>query len=254
MTGKIRRPAESTRPPRLLIYSRPKKGKTLFSASAGQGRVLILDPEDGTDWMKSPKLNPHVWPVSKWEDVVEAYNFVAKSNHDYDWVAPDGLTRMTQMALRWVLKLEAMREIDRRPGMVMLKDRGRAGDLMSAMLYRFHSLRDMGVIFTSQERIVSDDEGGADSDDEDSEAEKKIRYVPDLPKYVRASVTSLVDVIGRMYVVPDPENEGKRERRLWVQEHPSFDTGYRSSYQLPPYIRRPTVPRLVQALENGRIR
>lgn len=249
--SKIRRPSQSSRPPRILIYSRPKKGKTYFTSTPGQGRVLILDPEDGTDWMKSKKLDPHVWPIDKWEDVVEAYRFTAESKHDYDWVAPDGLTRITQMALRWVIRQKAIGDVDKRPGMVMLKDRGRAGELVSTLLYRFHSLRDMGVIFTSQERVVSDEESG-DEDDE-SEAEVKVRYVPDLPKGVRSSVTSLVDVIGRMYIVPDPDEEGKRERRLWVQEHPSYDTGCRSSFVLPSYIRKPTVPKLVAAMEKGRI-
>jgi hypothetical protein len=254
VASKVKRPAQSTRPPRVLIYARPKKGKTLFSSTAGQGKVLILDPEDGTDWMKTPKLNPHVWEVNKWEDVVEAQRFLKEGRHDYEWVAVDGLTRVTQLALRWVLKLEALREIDRRPGMIMLKDRGRAGELVSALLYQFHSNRDLGVIFTAQERIISDDEGGGDTEDDDSEAVAKLRYVPDLPKGVRSSVTSLVDVIGRLYVVPDPDNEGKKERRLWVEPHPSFDTGFRSSYQLPPYIRKPTIPRLVEALEKGRIK
>ena len=249
--SKIHRPSQSSRPPRILVYARPKKGKTLFTATAGQGRVLILDPEEGTDWMKSPKLDPHVWPIDKWEDMIEAVNFVTKSNHDYDWVAPDGLTRMTQMALRWVLRQNAMREIDQRPGMVMLKDRGRAGELVNALLYKLHACRDMGVIFTSQERVVSDEESG--DDDDESEGESKLRYVPDLPKGVRAGVTSLVDVIGRLYIVPDPDNDGKKERRLWVDPHPSYDTGYRSSFVLPAYIRKPTVPRLVQALEKGRI-
>lgn len=249
--SKIHRPSQSTRPPRILIYSRPKKGKTLFASTPGQGRVLILDPEDGTDWMKSSKLDPDFWPIERWEDMIEAYRFVSQSKHNYDWVAPDGLTRITQLALRWVLKQEALREMDRRPGMVMLKDRGRAGELVSAMLYRFHTLRDMGVIFTSQERVVSDEESG--DEDEDAEVEKKLRYVPDLPKGVRSSVTSLVDVIGRLYIVPSPDDEKKKERRLWIEPHPNYDTGYRSGFQLPAYIRKPTVPRLVQALEQGRI-
>jgi AAA domain len=251
--AKIRRPSQSTRLPRLLVYARPKKGKTLLTSTAGQGHILILDPENGTDWMKSPKLDPHVWEIEKWEDIVEAQRFIAESNHDYDWVGVDGLTRITQLSLRWVLKQKALREIDQRPGMIMLKDRGRAGELVSALLYKIHNQRDMGVIFTAQERIVSDDEGGGDTEDEDSEAESKLRYVPDLPKGVRSSVTSLVDVIGRLYVVPDPDNEGKKERRLWVEPHSSYDTGYRSSFILPPYIRKPSIPRIVRALEKGRI-
>lgn len=251
-SSKVSRPSKSSRPPRILVYSRVKKGKTLFSASAGQGKVLIIDPENGTDWMKSPKLDPHVWHVDKWEDVIEAYRFIAQSKHGYDWVAPDGLTRMTKMALRWILRQNAGGEIDRKPGMVMLKDRGRAGELVESLLYRFHKLQDMGVIFTCQERIISDSNSSGDDTDEESGEEPELRYVPDLPKGVRASVTSVVDVIGRLYTVPSPDIGGKRERRLWIAEHPKFDTGARSCYQLPDYIRKPTVPKLVTAMENGR--
>jgi hypothetical protein len=249
--AKISRPSQSTRPPRLLIYARSKKGKSALSASAGQGRVLIIDPEHGTDWMNTPKLDPHVWHVSKWEDVIEAVRFATEARHDYDWIAPDGLTRITKMALKWVIKQSTDGAIDRRPGMVMLKDRGRAGELVENLLYRLHSARDVGVIFTAQERIVADT-GSGDDVDEESLEEVKLRYVPDLPNQVRASVTTVVDVIGRLYVVKNPDDETKLERRLWISPHPQYDTGFRSCFQLPDFIRRPSVPRIVSALESGR--
>jgi hypothetical protein len=78
-------------------------------------------------------------------------------------------------------------------------------------------------------------------------------YVPDLPKGVRGMVNSLVDVIGRIYVVKieDASGTAKAQRRLWIGESLKYDTGYRSDHKLPDYIAAPTVPKLVRAIRTG---
>lgn len=253
---RMHRPAEVTRKPRLLIYSRNKKGKTTFSLSAGVGRVLLIDPEGGSDEMKSK--NPHVWPVSKWSELDEAYEFARYVNkcpfkgcefgegHPFDWVAPDGLTKMNNMALKHVMRIQEERSLDRIPGMVIQKDYGKSGELMKDLLNKFHNLP-QGVIFTAQERQVEAQDSEEDEDYEDSSA----WYVPDLPKAVKGAANSIVDVIGRLYVVRTDDEPPKAERRLWLGESAKYDTGYRSDYVLPNYIRNPTVPKLVHLMRTG---
>lgn len=240
----ITRPAEKTRYPKFLIYGRNKKGKTTFSLSGGVEKTLVLDPEDGTDEMRTS--NPHVWKITQWTDIDDAINYIKYANHPYQWISVDGLTRYANMALKHVMKLQEEKSLDRIPGMVQLKDYGKAGELMKDFLTRLHNLP-IGVIFTAQERMMeaSDSEEDPDASSDDGDA----LFIPDLPKGVRSYVNSIVDVIGRIYVVK--VDEDLYERRLWIGESLKYDTGYRSDHALPPYLSKPTAIRLTRLIRTG---
>lgn len=239
---RISRPSEQKRYPRFLVYSRNKKGKTTFGISGGVENTLVLDPEHGTDEMK--KKNPHVWHTERWEDMDDAYNFLRYGQHDYRWVNVDGLTKYSNMSLKYVMKLQEEKSLDRIPGMVQQRDYGKSGELMKDMLTRFHNLP-MGVVFTAQERMLE----GEDSEEDEDSDEGSAMFVPDLPKGVRGYANSIVDVIGRLYIVKT--DEGKLDRRLWIGESLRYDTGYRSDFPMPDYLRAPTIPRLVRLIRTG---
>lgn len=241
----IIRPADVKSKPRILVYSRNKKGKTTFAISAGVERTLVLDPEAGTKEMLVK--NPHVWPIDKWSDMEEAYEFLRFGDHQYEWVAVDGITKMSNMSLRHVMRIQEERSLTRIPGFVEQRDYGKSGELMKDMLTRFHNLP-MGIVFTAQERQVE----AADSEEDEDMESLPSAYVPDLPKGVRGTANAIVDVIGRIYVVKNDNDE--KERRLWLGESVRYDTGYRSEFVLPDYIRNPTVPKLVRLMRTGSAR
>lgn len=254
---RMHRPAERKRMPRVLVYSRNKKGKTTFGISAGVDRTLVIDPEQGTDEMKSK--NPHVWPIDQWSDMDEVYNFLRHINrcpfpdcpekgHPFSWTVVDGLTRMNNMALKYVMRLQEERSLDRIPGMVQQRDYGKSGELMKEMLNNFHNLPH-GIVFTAQERQMEAFDSEEDEDYEDSAA----WYVPDLPKSVKAAANSIVDVIGRIYVVKLDTDPPRKQRRLWLGESSMYDTGYRSDFVLPDYIPNPTIPKLVTLMRTGEL-
>lgn len=246
--SKITSPSKrGAKPPNILVYGRNKKGKTRFAMSPGKGKVLILDPEHGTD--RFLKRDPDVWHITKWEDMDEAYKFLANCEHEYKWVSPDGMTKLSNMALRFVMARAEETDITRKPGDVAQRDYGKAGELVKGMLYNFQNL-DMGVILTAQERTEN---AGAFEEDDDAE-NAAVTYVPDLPKGVRAAVNSMVDVIGRMYVVKvDKNGEDVLQRRLWLEPSTMYDTGYRSDFVLPKYLANPTVARLEQLMNEGKV-
>lgn len=244
---------------KIMVYGRNKKGKTRLALSAGIEQTLILDPERGTDTMK--ELNPYVWPITKWEDVQEAYGALrtgrlspkamglGPSDVPFTWVAVDGLTRLNKMALRYVMKLAEEKDLDRRPGMVDRRDYGKSGELMSQMLSNFHTLP-MHVIYTAQERMTTLDDG----DDDDATS----FFVADLPASARSSANAIVEVIGRIYTtrvdVPK-QGGGTREimqRRLYIGLHERYDTGFRSDFKLPDLIQNPTLPKLVNLMLTGK--
>lgn len=241
---------QKPRLPTILVYSRNKKGKTRFGMSAGKGKVLIVDPERGTD--RFIKRDPSVWHITEWADLDLVYKFIKSGQHDFKWVDLDGMTRISNMALRYVMKQAEEADLNRRPGLVQQRDYGKAGELMKGMMYNFHNLADVGVIYSAQERV--EDSTYTEADDEVENAE--VRYVPDLPKGVRATMNSLVDVIGRLYIAPlesdDAEAPNKFERRLWLSPSVAYDTGYRSDYVLPDYLAAPTIPKLVNLMNTGK--
>lgn len=243
---KIRKPGAI--PPRILIYARNKKGKTHFASTAED--VLIIDPEGGADWLPSDKAD--IWPIDSWTDLDEVYNFLKTSQAQgkYKWVSVDGLTRINNMALKFVMKQEEERNLDRQPGMVSQRDYGKAGELMKGLLYNFHSLP-YGIIYSAQER--QENPGVVFDEDEDAE-DVEVRYVPDLPKGVRNAVNGIVDVIGRIYTVRvehPKKDEMVTVRRLWLAPIEQLDTGFRSNYRLPDFIKNPSVDRLITTINEG---
>jgi hypothetical protein len=253
--SKITHPADNPDPNRrILVYSRKKVGKTDFSATAPD--VLIIDPEKGTD--TKIRSNPAVWKVEKWEDMQDVYGYLRLGKHPYRWVSLDGLTRINNMALRYVGRVAEERDLDRRPGMVDRRDYNKSGELMKQMLNNFHNLR-MGVIFTCHERVevVGGGSFGGD-DDEEEDDEGTAMWVPDLPRGVRGHINGLVDVIGRMYWrrvqvrnKTTKETKEVKQRRLWIGNHERYDTGFRSDWELPDMVKNPTVPKLVQLMLEG---
>lgn len=267
--AKITKPGTG-RMPRYLVYGRNKKGKTRFCATAPD--VLILDPEDGT--VAETKLNPDVWPVSQWSDLDEVYNAIKggfkspKTNKPYQWVALDGMTRMLSMAIDFVSKQQAERDLTRQPNQVDQRTYGQANRMIESMLHNFHSLRNVGIILTAQERVV-EIESMEDLGDDDDATPASYMYVPDLTKGARAPLNQIVDVIGRIYVVRGDFEQKTRvrqgdktviktkevntQRRLFVGPHEMYDTGYRSGFTLPDFIKEPTVATLGRALREGKV-
>jgi len=247
---KITRPSQMKIMPKFLIYGRNKKGKTTFGISAGVDQTLVLDPELGTSQMLDK--DPNVWPITQWEDIDDAYMYLRSGKHPYKWVCVDGLTKMSNMALNYVMRVEEEKSLARQPGMVQQRDYGKAGELVKAMLNNFYNLHTIGVIFTAQERMIE----GVDSEEDEDAEEAPAMYVPDLPKGARAAANSIVDVIARIYTVKimdeDPEKPAKTQRRLWLADSNKYDTGYRSDYSLPPMLKMPTVPKLVRLIQEGR--
>lgn len=239
---RITRPSEEKRYPKILVYSRNKKGKTTFGLSAGVEKTLVIDPEMGTSEMR--KNDPQRWLVDRWEDLDDVYNYLRHTEHPYQWVVVDGLTKFSNMALKYVMRTQEEKSLDRIPGMVQQRDYGKAGELMKDMLTRFHALQ-IGVIFTAQERM---EESNDSEEDEDADGPAAI-FIPDMPKAVRGYANSIVDVIGRLYVVKN--GEGKAERRLWIGESIKYDTGYRSDFVLDDYVKNPTIPKIVRLIRTG---
>jgi hypothetical protein len=254
----ITRPKERKRRPKFLFYSRNKKGKTTLAQTAPN--VLMVDPEGGTDELKTS--NPHAWHIQQWEDFENIYKWVrggaqcprdecqGDKAHAFTWISIDGLTKIHKFALNFVMRVEEERSLDRQPGFVQQKDYGKANELLRQMMTNFHNLP-QGIVYTAQERMLV--EGEFSDEDEDVES-PQCQYVPDLPKGIRSEANSIVDGIGRLYIVKVTSSKTGKEtpqRRLWLAPSEIYDTGFRSDHKLPNYLKNPTVPKLVKLVRTG---
>lgn len=243
---------------KIAIYGRNKKGKTRLLLTAGRDNIAIGDPEKGTALMKA--LDPFVWPIEQWEDVQEFYgaartgklspnHFVqGESSTPFTWFALDGLTKLNNMALKYVMKVQEQTDLDRQPGFVQQRDYGKSGELMKQMILNFQGLK-AHVVYTMQEKMITD--GNSYDDDEDADSTDAY-YVPDLPNAVRSMINSQAEVIGRIYVVTiDGKNGPVKQRRLQIGLHEKYDTGFRSDFALPDMIKRPSLPKLAALMETG---
>lgn len=244
--SKIHKPRE--RPLTVLVYGRFKKGKTWFCSTAPN--VLILDPENGTDFFKEKA--PDVWSIERWEDFDEVYHFLKGGNHSYEYVAFDGMTRFANMALKYIGKQEEETNLNRKPGLVQQQDYFKANELMKALMYKFHALP-LGKIYTAQEKQM---EGVVIEEDEEANP-AEAQFVPELSPGIRSAVNALVDVIGRTYTVrkDHPTNPEKKvtSYRLWLAQSENYDTGSRSEFQrkLPDFIINPSVEKLSNLIKTG---
>lgn len=247
------------RKPRLLVYGRNKKGKTRFCSTAPN--VLILDPEDGTAYEKAAK--PKVWPVDKWDDVVDCYHYLKSGKHNYEWVALDAFTKTYNILLHWLMKVKTDEvNLEDVPKSVRIQSYGQANEMVKGMLHNFHTLTNIGLIITAQERIV--DVATMDDIDDDEASSISYQVIPDVPKGARSALNAIVDLTGRLYVVQGDftrrvkrdgkviELEENRQRRLWVGVDDRYETGYRSEFVLPDFLENPTVRSVTRAMKEGK--
>jgi hypothetical protein len=95
-TTKIK--ADRVNPKRLLIYSKPKTGKT--TAFAGLDNNLIIDLENGSDYVDALKIK-----VNNLKELIEAGNSIIEAGRPYKYVTIDTVTALESMVMPLAVKL-----------------------------------------------------------------------------------------------------------------------------------------------------
>lgn len=90
--------AERQNPKRMVIYSKPKTGKT--TAFAGLDNNLILDLENGTEYVDALKVK-----ISNLQELLEVGKQVKEAGRPYKYVTVDTVTALEDMIGPLALKL-----------------------------------------------------------------------------------------------------------------------------------------------------
>jgi hypothetical protein len=90
--------AERQNPKRLVIYSKPKTGKT--TAYAGLEDNLILDLENGSDYVEALKVK-----ISNLQELLDAGKAIKEAGKPYKYVTIDTVTALEDMIMPLAIKL-----------------------------------------------------------------------------------------------------------------------------------------------------
>ena len=95
-TSKVK--ASQVNPKRLLIYSKPKTGKT--TAFAGLENNLILDLENGSDYVDALKIK-----INNLQELLDAGKAIKEAGKPYKYVTIDTVTALESMIQPLAIKL-----------------------------------------------------------------------------------------------------------------------------------------------------
>ena len=90
--------AERQNPKRIVIYSKPKTGKT--TAYAGLDNNLILDLENGADYVDALKVK-----VSSLQELLDVGKAIKEAGKPYKFITVDTITVLEEMIMPLAIKL-----------------------------------------------------------------------------------------------------------------------------------------------------
>jgi hypothetical protein len=90
--------AERVNPKRIVIYSKPKTGKT--TAYAGLEDNLIIDLENGSDYVEALKVK-----ISSLQELLDAGKAIKAAGNPYKFVTIDTVTALEEMIMPLAIKL-----------------------------------------------------------------------------------------------------------------------------------------------------
>lgn len=144
----------------LMIYGDSGVGKTQLAGS--DDKVLFVAPEDNSDGLLSAKLagsTAEKWPIKKWDDLAEAFNYLYHLDEiPYNWVVIDSLTEMQMMAMRGILDAAIDENPSRDPDIPQLQDWQKYYEMVKRMIKAFNAL-DVNVLYTALSRVAEDPDG-----------------------------------------------------------------------------------------------
>lgn len=203
---------------KMCLYGRNKVGKTKFACSSGLNTLIIDCNEKGYDSVTDIP-NVHVYEVPRWEGIDPIYWYLRGGKHKHKVIVIDTITMLAAIGMKWVLKDDAERDMNRDP---MTPDRRsylKLGEMLKDAIIKFRNLP-YHIIFTAQEKT---------STDEDDEGNTLIETHPELSPAPRSVLLSATNIIGRIYVREVELKTGKKvmERRMLLGAFPKYVSGNR---------------------------
>lgn len=218
---------------KFCLYGRNKVGKTDFACSSTKRTLLIDCNERGFDSV-ADRENVDVYLVERWEDLDPIFWLLKRGNHPYEVVVIDTITMLASVGMKWVLKDEFDRDMNKDPNTPDRRAYLKLGEMLKDAIIKFRNLP-VHVIFLAQEKV---------SNEEDEEGNVLSETHPELSPGPRSVLLSATNIIGRIYV-REVEKEVKgvtkkvMERRMLLGSAPKIVSGNRFKQLRPIEVIKP---------------
>lgn len=184
---------------KILVHGPPGAGKTRLVATL-PGKALILSAEAGLLSLADEDIDSTT--ISTIDDLRDAYAFLKKGGHDYEWVCIDSISEIAEIVLAHEMEqtTNGMRAY------------GEMAKIVFSVLRNFRSLP-MGVYMTAKQERIQGDAG--------------LLFVPMLPgKQLSNGIGHIFDEI---FAIRTAKNEdGTIRRALLTQNDGSYEAKDRS--------------------------
>lgn len=228
----VKRTMDATLPPRTMIHSLAKVGKSTFASGAPS--AIFIQVEDGLS-----AIDTNAFPLAtEWQDILSAVASLYQEDHEYKTVVLDSADWAEKLANARVCKDHNVKGIE---SIGYGKGFSFAADLFSELLEGLNALRikkGMHIVILAHTEIRRFDDPLAASYD---------RWQPKLSKMIVRMVSEWCDVIGFAQIEAVTKTEKEQgfkpervralttgRRILNLQGSPAFDAGNR--YGLPASI------------------
>jgi len=189
----------------MMIWGRVKSGKTGFACS-GPKPIMLMAERGHMTVRKVPDLK--IFPIDRktgrprpvrWKDTYDFLYYLRYGDHDRQTVVVDTMSALVRTGLRYINKDEEARDDARAPGITDQRTWGRLASLVTEFMEELEEIcttRGMHLIYTAQERTLSDDK----------QEQMGVDVIPDFTPAIRSFATEKPSILARTFI-EDEEGE-----------------------------------------------
>jgi hypothetical protein len=193
----------------VLVYGRPKAGKSSFCAQAD--RALFLATEAGLNHLETFQT-----PIHTWEELLEACAEIASGQHDFRTIVIDTIDNAYRLCSEYVCRKQ---RVDHESDLAYGKGFSMVMGEFTRVLTKL-SLLPYGLYLVSHAQDI----------ELETRTGKLTRTVPTLPEKARKVVLGLVDMILFVDVEPWRDDHGETQYRRVIRTKPTtaYEAGDRT--------------------------
>jgi len=193
----------------VLVYGRPKAGKSSFCSHADG--ALFLATEAGLNHLETYQV-----PIASWNDLLDACAEIAKGEHDFRTIILDTVDNAYRFCSEYICQKH---HIDHESDLGYGKGYSLVINEFTRVLTKL-SLLPYGFYLVSHAQDI----------EIETRSGKHIRTVPTLPEKARKVVLGLVDMILFVDFEPYTDEEGEAQNRRVIRTKPSttYEAGDRT--------------------------
>jgi len=153
-------------------------------------KTLVIDCNERGFASVRKRPNVDIYQISRWEELDAIYWYLKAGNHPYEVVVIDTITMLASVGMKWVLKDDVDRDMNKDPLMPSRPTYLKLGEIMKDTIIRFRNLP-YHIIFNAQEKTSTED---------DEEGNTLIETHPELSPAPRSVLLSATNINARIFV------------------------------------------------------